>query len=83
MSGETVCSSLRINCAKYYNKKLNLRQTHQLYLILCEWLHVSTPTGSSSGLILNQVNETLTWFKEKPDDDPVGVETCSHSHKIK
>jgi len=29
-----------------------LRQTHQLYLILYEWLHVSTPTGSSSGLFL-------------------------------
>ena len=26
---------------------------------------------------------SLTWFKKRPDDDPVGVETCSHSYKIK
>ena len=42
-----------------YNNKFNLRQRHQLYLVLEEWLHVSTLTGSSSDIFLNQVNETL------------------------
>jgi len=26
---------------------------------------------------------SLTLFKKRPDDDPVGIETCSNSYKIK
>ena len=26
---------------------------------------------------------SLTWFKKRPDDDPVGVEICSHSYNIR
>ena len=41
-----------------FNNKPNSCQTHQPYLVLQEWPHVSTPTGSSSGPLPNQVNET-------------------------
>ena len=53
-------------------------------------LHVSTLTGPSSGLLMNQVSKCcvcvgiptcmqhlLTWFIGRPDDGPVRTKTCS------